>query len=511
MTDNKQPSSADIRASAAEAHYRRLFENAPIAIYALDSGGRFTEINPAGERLLGLDADALIGRHLSEVIAPDDLGAVLDLNARMRSGEFEVAEFEAHVVRPDGELRLLHIRSSPIMQGGKVVGSHGVGDDVTEKRAREKFLQRSERLATVGSLISGMAHELNNPLNAIRNFAQLMLLDERSDDDREALEIMRAEADRAAGIVADLRGVTRQTQMEGEMEPVDLNTLVRHVLTLREYALGTKNINVVERLSPDLPHVLANRTDLEQALLNLIMNAEEALAGASGSRTIELRTRTAPGGVQLQVEDSGGGIPRAHLERIFDPFWTTKSPGEGAGLGLSMVHRIVTDQGGDVRVRSQAGEGAVFTVTLRSAVDDAAVQPDPLGPPERSLRILVVDDEAAVRGSIARYLVRRGHTVDEAENGKRALELVSRERGYDAVLTDLRMPAIDGERFLDCLARAAPGLELKTVVITGDPGRVKEMPILETADVPILLKPVRLEAVALALEGRAERSPLPGT
>ncbi|HEV2146450.1 MAG TPA: ATP-binding protein [Longimicrobiaceae bacterium] len=231
---------------------------------------------------------------------------------------------------------------------------------------------RAERLASLGALVSGAAHELNNPLAAIKSFAQLLLLDERPAEDREALEAIEREAARAASIVADLRLAVRQTERSaGARTPVQLNEVVRQVLALRGYALQTHGVEVRDDLAGDLPLVLAVRGELEQVVLNLVLNAEHALAGHPGERRLEVRTRPGALGVSLHVVDSGPGIPEDHLERIFDPSWTTPEPGKGTGLGLGPVHGIVAEHGGTIRVHSEPGRGAAFTVELPRA-DGAA-------------------------------------------------------------------------------------------------------------------------------------------
>lgn len=500
------------RAAAAEAHYRRIFEAVPVGIYALSARGEFTEVNPAAERILGRAAVDLIGVHISEVLPPDELAHVLDLNRRLFRGEIGMVEAEFHVSRPDGERRLVHVRSSQILEGDRIVGTHGVATDVTDERARERVAHRSERLAAIGTLISGVAHELNNPLNAIRNFAQLMLMDARSEDDREALEVMRNEADRAARIVADLRGVASQTAGSESRMPIDLNELARHVVQLRQYAAGAREISVSLSLEDDLPPVQVNRAELEEALLNLLVNAEEAIHEARDERRIEIRTRRVDAGVQLEIENTGRGIAPDDISRIFDPFWTTKGPGEGAGLGLSLVHRILTDQGGDVHVRSEEGSGAVFTLNLPAAAEAGGRSAPPLlGDPLRPLRVLVVDDERALRGSIGQYLRRRGHTVDEAADGAAALRMMEDREAYDVILTDLRMPGIGGEELLTRLRAAGAGMERRAIVITGHADEAEQARIIAATSVPILIKPVSLEEIAETVERQAELARDPDT
>lgn len=623
---------AQAELARSEAHYRRLVRTATHTVYAVDDAGRFIELNPAGERLIGRTADGLRGRHFAEVVAPESLPAAEEVFTRVLSGSVASVEIELSIVRSDGERRLLSISVTGIPEGESVVGLHGIARDITEERererqirllafildqlsdqgvsvispdegiiyanaaharilgydsetrvdgvlgmffqddgarkqvnqilrvarenrswsgqiqtkrpsdgavltldavvgrveeqgrelfftlvrdasdwiAREQQLRRAERLASVGTLLGGVAHELNNPLQAIRSFAELMLMEERGAEGRESLEIMKREADRAAKVVSNLRMIARRTQDEStHREAVDLNQIVRHVLRLRGYALKTANIEVREDLAPNLPPVWADGSQMEQVLLNLVVNSEQAMTTHRGGGRLIVRTRPSRAGVSLYIVDDGPGIAAEHLDRIFDPFWTTKSPGEGTGLGLSLVHSIITEHGGELRVESQVGVGAAFAIDLASA-PSVATPPTEAAPPsvpERQLRILVVDDEHALRRSLERYLTRRGHAVDVASDGREALRILAAagEAGYDAILSDLKMPGFGGERLLAELRAQQSGLDQRLVFLSGDAAGESATRLIANAGVPILLKPIDLEEVARALEQRADQ------
>jgi PAS domain S-box-containing protein len=371
---------------------------------------------------------------------------------------------------------------------------------------REVRLRRAERLASVGTLIGGVAHELNNPLHAIRNFADLMLMDERSPDDLEALEVMRREADRAAKVVADLRLIARDTQEKGaERTAVDLNDVVRHVAKLRRYSLETSNVQLREELADGLPPVLANRGELEQVVLNLAVNAEQAMQGHRGECRLELRTRRTAGGASVHVVDTGRGISPEHLERIFDPFFTTKPPGEGTGLGLSLVHSIVAEHGGEIHVDSEPGRGTAFRVDLPLADVVPAQAPQPVGPgaPASRRRVLVVDDEDAIRRVTVRLLERLGHQADAAAEGAEALRMLD-QADYDVILSDLKMPGLGGEELLQLLRERGGGLERRLVFVTGDAASGQAARLGSEADLRVLVKPVRMEDLARVVEQVAQ-------
>lgn len=377
--------------------------------------------------------------------------------------------------------------------------------DAGEAVERENRLRRVERLASLGTLVGGVAHELNNPLHAISNFAELMLMQQRAADDREFLEIIQREADRAAKIVSDLRLVARQTQERtGAREEVDLNDIVRHVLKIRRYALQTGNIEVREDLATDLPPVLANRSEIEQVVLNLVVNAEQALDKQETRRLI-LRTRRTTGGAAVYVVDTGRGIPAEHLERIYDPFWTTKPPGEGTGLGLSLVHNIVMEHQGEIDVESEVGKGTAFRVELqRVRVETRSRRDDETSTPVRSLRILVVDDEEAIRHASTRFLERVGHQVHAAADGLEALRLLESAH-YDVIVSDIRMPGLSGETLLGRLRDLGGGLERRLIFVTGDTANAESARMIADAGVPVLAKPVRLKDLVRGVEHVAGR------
>ncbi len=508
VTENEQ---SEWKLFAAESRYRRLFTSSPYAIFALDAHGRFTAVNPAFAAILGHPFRELIGRSLMEFTVPDDRRLLLAEIQATLSGAHGRPETELRVTSANGQSTTLRTSFTPIREADDGTGVHGVARDLTEEHEREGQLRRAERLASVGTLVGGVAHELNNPLTSIKSFAQLLLLDERSTEDREALEIVEREADRAAKIVADLRLFARQTQEGTAPDPadeVDLNEVVRHVLKLRRYALETHNVAVHESFGEALSAVRAGRGEIEQVVLNLIVNAEQAMREAPGERLLSIRTTGTGHTVQLRIGDTGPGIAEENLERIFDPFWTTKSPGEGTGLGLSMVHAIVAENGGAIQVDSVPGGGATFVVSLPVAALDVirSVAKAPTLA-TRALRILVIDDEASSRDSLARYLERRGHSVDLAGDGAAALErLYPAEAApqYDVVLADLRMPGIGGDELLRELRARGDRLERRLVFFTGDAASADASRFLTTAGIPFVLKPFELDRLAMLIEEHAE-------
>jgi PAS domain S-box-containing protein len=487
----------------SEERYRLLIEHAPYGIFALDSAGTFTEINRAGQEILRRGAAELVGRSFREVVAADDAAAAGETFARVLAGSGDETELAVGIVRPDGEHRSLEIILTVFDGLGERL-LYGIARDVTELKARDLHLRRVERLASLGTLIAGVAHELNNPLTAVRGFAQLLMMDSRPDEDREALQLIRREADRMAKIVSDLRLVARESQERTAYGKVDVNDVVRHVLRVREYHLRTHNVVTETSLEADLPPVLGSRPDLEQVVLNLVMNAEQAFSDAAEDRVLSVRSYRASGRICVEVGDNGPGIAAEHLDRIFDPFFTTKAPGEGTGLGLSLVQRIVDEHGGQIAVQSVAGLGTTFEVRLPLMPEHVAAAPPPpstrpAGAPVRSLRVLVVDDEEAIRRGVARFLQRRGHEVAQAAEGGEALRLIDGS-DFDVVLSDLRMAGLDGLELLRRLREWRPEMVRRVIFFTGDPAGAAAVEVQSSHGARVLMKPLDFSALAAAVE-----------
>ncbi len=503
----------DVTEERARAGRMRLLsaalENLGESVLVIDAGGKIVYANAAHGRMLGYDpADS-----------PEDgfFAFVPDAESRevlQRAMERTRAEgaWSGTVTRrrTDGTLIPVRLRMERVVDGRQTL-IFSIGRDITEELEREQRLRRAERLGSLGTLVGGVAHELNNPLASIVGFVQLLLMDDRIPDAREDLETIRREAERMAKVVSDLRLIARDTQEEDAAagRAVSVNDVVRHVLRTREYSLRTHNVEVREELDPELPPVPGERGRIEQVVLNLVVNAEQALHECEGSRRLAVRTRRSASGVTLQVEDSGPGIPPEHLDRVFDPFFTTKPPGEGTGLGLSLVHRIVTEYGGELHVESRVGTGTSFRIDLPRAPEEAgAAEPEPAVPvsPARRLRVLVVDDEEFVRRVLARSLARLGHAVDEAADGAQALEMLEGDPDrYDVILSDLRMPGVGGDVLLARLRERGQGVDGRLVFLTGDTASESASRILAEANVPVLAKPIDLNALGEMLARMAGR------
>jgi len=366
----------------------------------------------------------------------------------------------------------------------------------TQTRLVQERLLQSEKMSSVGQLVSGVAHELNNPLTGIMGFAQLLLLKELDETARRQVETIYGEAERASKIVSNLLTFARRRR--AQKEPANLNTLIERVLELRHYDLRVRNIDVELELDPALPETMADTNQIQQVLLNIIINAEQAMRGEGGAGTLRIRTARTDGHVVASFEDSGPGMSAETLRRIFDPFFTTKDAGEGTGLGLTISYGIVEEHGGRIWADSQPGRGTTFVIELplvagAAPVGRAATEPVQAETVERR-RILVVDDEESIQRLLTGVLEMDGHDVQIASNGREALERVRREP-FDLIITDIKMPVMGGPELYRELSAAADPLARRVIFITGDTVAPDTRSFLQGVENAVLSKPFRLRDI----------------
>jgi PAS domain S-box-containing protein len=389
----------------SEARYTRLVESASDAIFTVDADGRFTAVNRSLERGVGMTRGELIGEPASTVVDPRDHGAAGALLRETFQGQRGRGSLRYRA--RDGEVRHGSVITSPIIEHGKITGVLGIMRDVTDDQRLAEQLLQQEKLAAIGQLVSGVAHELNNPLAGVMAYAELLIASPSAIQDpeaRRALETIRHEAMRASKIVSHL--LTFARRQPAERVEVELNGIIEDTLELRRYAIRTAQIELDVSLDPALPRTWADPFQLQQVLLNLLGNAEQALTEWTGARRIGVRSWREAGRLLIAVSDTGPGIPVGQRDRIFNPFFTTKPVGEGTGLGLSISDGIVREHGGRIRVESQPGEGATFVV-------DLPIAPPPAGGTSGSAKRLtsaivpadaIVYDEVAAGSKDARHV-----------------------------------------------------------------------------------------------------------
>jgi signal transduction histidine kinase len=369
-------------------------------------------------------------------------------------------------------------------------------------RQRTERLMQSEKIAAMGSLLAGVAHELNNPLTVLSGQAQLLLGAQDPTVARRALQIQRA-ADRCVRIVRNFLALARQRPPERAETRV--TPLVQGAIELLAYELRTDNVEVVVDAADDLPVLWADPHQLHQVLVNLIANAHHAMRRQAAPRRLTVRARhdAGAGRVRIEIADTGAGIPPEVLMRIFEPFFTTKPAGEGTGLGLSLCRAIVEEHGGGITVESTPGRGTTFSIELAVIAPPAAATPAPADaarPAPRPGRVLIVDDEVGVAEVVAEAIERDGHRATVANNGAVALELLGRAT-FDAIVSDTKMPVLDGESFYAEMIRRFPAMRDRIVFLTGDTLSRDKRTFLESTGAPVLTKPCDLDEVRRIVNG----------
>jgi signal transduction histidine kinase/CheY-like chemotaxis protein len=382
----------------------------------------------------------------------------------------------------------------------------GVLRDVSERKklddeTRDIYHQllQAEKMAALGQTISGVAHELNNPLATILSWAERLTQKSTLEPAvRRGLDIILSESERSARIVRTLLTFARKRQTTRSM--IDVNQIARETLALRAYEQRVTNITVIDALAAGLPPAYADGHQVQQVLLNLIINAEQAMLSANGRGVLVVRTfhdneREA---VVLEINDDGPGIPDEVQTKIFDPFFTTKEVGKGTGLGLTVAYAIIQEHGGRIRLESHPGKGASFFVELpvAGAKTTGLSEPASLGrkmPIEvvAGASLLVVEDEAQLAAAVTESLRDAGYTVEHASDGEQALRRVAAQK-FDVVICDLKMPRLDGKAFFRELSSKSPKLARRVIFVTGDVAGTDAEKFLDESGCRWLAKPFRL-------------------
>ncbi len=496
------------------AAFARLFEAVHEGVYIGLVGPASTTTlaaNPHLKLVLGYPPETI-----EREVRPFDASRFADEQARTAfldrlSSAGAVADYLLRLRRADGSPVWLEVTATadPADATG-AMRIEALVRDVSERKhledqSRDLYYQllQTEKMAALGQTISGVAHELNNPLATILSWAERLAQRVTGEDDpmKRGLDVILSESERAARIVRNLLTFARKRQSTRAM--IDLNVIVRETLGLRAYEQRITNITVLPALAAGLPQVFADGHQVKQVLLNLLMNAEQAMLGANGRGTIVIRTwhDTAKGNVVLEVNDDGPGVAEDVQGKIFDPFFTTKEVGKGTGLGLTVAYAIVQEHGGRITLKSHRGTGASFFVELPVSGDSAKAavqrrsQTTPVEPTPRDVfkgaRVLVVEDEPALATAVKEAFSDAGFVVDRAGDGEEGLARVAQHH-YDLIVCDLKMPRVDGMRFYRAMTAATPALARRVIFVTGDVAGTDAERFLEESGCRWLSKPFRL-------------------
>lgn len=490
-----------------------ILDHSPDLILTTDNAGRITEFNRGAERLLGHSKAEALGKPYSMLIGqrvePDLLGKIQQAGV--------LSNYSCELRRNDGQplnvqLHLTNLRD----EDDELLGTVWIGRDVSELRSAQLQLMQAEKLSTIGNVISGVAHELNNPLSVVLGFSQLLMARNAEHPELRQLEKINEAARRCEKIVKNLLSFARGHKPERKY--LGVNGIIEKTLDLKKYQLHVNNVEVLTDLDPQLPCTMLDFHQIQQVLLNLVTNAEHAMVGnRNRPGRLEVCSTCVDGQIRVEVSDNGEGMTPETLERVFDPFFSTKEQGRGTGLGLSVSYGIVQEHGGRIHARSERGRGSTFVIELPvreadgSEVSDGAEEPSihlP-GQPCDTRNVLVVDDEPMVLDLLIDIVEELGHRVDTAANGEEALKK-ARARSYDMVISDVRMPRMNGIDLYRSLLAARPELEGSVVFVTGDLIDNEIVRFLAEVNARAIAKPLEISQVIQAVqETLARNNPTP--
>jgi two-component system NtrC family sensor kinase len=428
-------------------------------IAVVGPSGTVLRANSSLAQMAGVSEDDVVGRDFAAALFGPDAGVAGILQAARGGGRPAPL-----VARSPLSHRVFRLTAAPL---GDLAGRGSVValvEDVTEQRALEAQLIHSDKMATIGHLVSGVAHELNNPLTSIAGLTELLL--ERGplpDFPREHLRVIQDQAERAGRIVQNLLTFARKGTPD--KANVDLNDVIARTSLLIAYEMKLRAIELRSELSGEPLTVVGDRYELQQVLLNLVTNAVQAVASLAPGRPRVITIGTLRDGdhAVLRVDDSGNGVPPEHVPYLFTPFFTTKEPGHGTGLGLSLSYGIVESHGGRLSYEPAPGGGARFVLALPCVAAGEAAD----APAAPTRRILVVDDDPAVHRVVSALFAPEGHQVDMARSGDDAMGLAV-ERTYDLVLADARIVTAEGRGFTEALLAARPGWAGRLVTVSAN-------------------------------------------
>ena len=469
---------AELEAQASARRFRQILDTILMAAIMLDPEGRVTFCNDYLLKLSGWSSDDLIGRNWFDMMIPEeDRGRQKAAFSKAIAGAGEHHRFEGRLLKRDGTCRLIDWDRAILRDAeGKVTGTASLGRDITDQRALEARLNQTQRLESVGKLAGGIAHDFNNLLTIIRGYTGLLLGAHKSGPLCEAAEEVIRASEQGEALTRQLLSFSRNQPIAPR--PLKLNDIVAENENMLRQLIGG-NIRLVADLDPSPRTVLADPVQIHQVLVNLALNARDAMPEGGKltvtSKAVEINEHGAAGMpdvqpghyVMLVVADTGMGMPEDVKEHLFEPFFTTK-PGRGTGLGLASVYGIVRQSGGHISVDSELGKGTTFTILLPEAVQGGPA-PKTKGPAaarKSAGTVLLVEDQQALRTLAARTLRTAGYEVLEAAQGKDALSLAgSHLERIDLLLTDLVMPGMDGTELARRLKAARP--ELKVLYTSG--------------------------------------------
>jgi PAS domain S-box-containing protein len=480
---------------------RRLVACFPDIIVVLDTNGRYTFVSPRVQEFLGYTPDDYVGASIQERPHPDDRNSLLDFFRSLTNGEIGFGAVEYRTSHKDGGWRIVRANASPLTNAeGQIIGVVASARDVTESKRLEQQLMQSEKLAAIGQMVSGVAHELNNPLTAILGVSDL--LQERTVDEasRRQVQLIHKQARKAAELVQGLLMFSRPSRHQSQH--VRITDLIARAIELQKKELEARHITASVDATAGLPLIEADPQHMTQVFVNLLTNAEQAIASVSDHGRISIHVNAMNGEQEILIDDDGPGIRPEIRAKIFDPFFTTHRTSGGSGLGLTICLVIVKEHGGTIEAQTSSQGGARFRILLPS-VTSTAPSVRTSGPSSRDClkgrSILVVDDEGGIRELVQQGLAARGAVVDAVETGEEAWNRLM-SRSYDLVLCDSNLDGESGSGLFQRITNGKGSQPPRFVLMTGELLDANQVSSWEKKGARVLQKPFQISELVAVLE-----------
>lgn len=486
---------------------RRLVACFPDIIVVLDPNGRYTFVSPRVEEFLGYTPHEYLGAELRERPHPEDRDSLLEFFRQLTSGEVSVGALEYRTAHKKGGWRTVRAHASPLTNAeGQIIGVVASARDVTESKRMEQQLMQSEKLAAIGQMVSGVAHELNNPLTAILGVSDLLL--EKADDEsaRRQLQLIHKQARKAAELVQGLLMFSRPSTRQNQR--VRVSDLIDRANGLQRAELESRRIIVEVNAPSDLPLIQADPQHMTQVFVNLISNAVQAIASVTDHGRISIHVKSMSEQQEILIDDDGPGIRTDIRSKIFDPFFTTHRTSGGSGLGLTICLVIVKEHGGTIEVQTSPLGGARFRILLPSAsvVDEVKIPRTANREKLKKRSVLIVEDEAGIRELLEHGLTEQGADVETVETAEIAWSRMTTGR-YDVVLCDYNLGNESGSALIERILKSEHAHTSRFVLMTGELLSDEDLSRWEKRGVRMLQKPFQMSELTALLEEVVSNSP----